>query len=373
MRLHFALRFAVLIAILSSVTFAHAQNLSPKLEIHGLIDMGDISFNHTPGLTPNNTMTAIEQAPAGIFRGKMVNVLWAQLQPTNANSFDFSAIDSALSGVEAYNAQHPETPIQAILRVWSGPNSPDWVKHLGGDPVTVIHKAPSWQTGITETVGRFWSKAYRQAWQNMQTKLAAKYDDLPLISLVVVTSCSSTTDETFIMALDQQSRANVRAAGFTDEQYRDCVLHPADDYVAWRHTPLEFTFNPYWTIMSKFPVADPAVTIQAMQSCRDALGSRCVISTYCIGTCETLPAYTTIFERIKALGAPISFEPFSPTTLSGDMSQADATVDRAIGFGASSLEIWPLKDGFASIPAAHLQMWAAKFPSISAATPQADK
>jgi len=355
--------FCVLLMLIPGNGTALAQSDSPKAPVRGLIDMGDIIFNHTPGLIPVNTTANIEQVP-GVFTGKMLNVLWSQLQPTDANTFDFSAIDSGLSAVQAYNARHPDAAVQVILRVFGGPNSPDWVKHLDGDPVTVIHKALEWKTGIAETVGRFWSASYRSQWRALQAALAAQYDDNPLISNVMATSCSSITDESFIIPLDSESQHNMLAAGFTDAQYQDCLLHSVDDYSAWKRSAVEFTFNPYRKLQVKPIQTDEGLAVQVMTNCRTVLGPRCVIGTECLGVCDQSPLYTAIFAQIKTLGAPVSFEPYSPATFSTDMAQADATVDQAVAYGASSLEIWPLKDGFASIPLNHLVAWAKKIQNV---------
>ena len=66
--------------------------------ITGLVDMGEVSFNHTYSLLPDNSLTAIDAFP-GMFRGKVINVTWAQLQPTPA-AFDPTVIDQ---GVERHH------------------------------------------------------------------------------------------------------------------------------------------------------------------------------------------------------------------------------------------------------------------------------
>ncbi len=89
--------------------------------------------------------------------------------------------------MRAYNSDHDDHPLRVKLRVWPGPNAPDWVKSLDGDPVTIICNS----TGGYITIGRFWAPSYRQAWRDLQSQLAFFYDAEPLIAEVSNSACGS--------------------------------------------------------------------------------------------------------------------------------------------------------------------------------------
>ncbi len=285
--------------------------------------------------------------------------------------FRFTAIDDALRGVEVYNTQYPAAPLDVKLRVFAGPNSPDWVKHLSGEPVTVVHRPQEVSGGIHEAVGYFWSAEYGKAWRALQTALAAKYDNDQLISTVAASSCSSITDESLLLPGDAESRTNLLAAGFTNQQFQECVLSAIDDYASWKHSFLEFTFNPFRRIEGKQIQVDNEIAFQLMAQCRKQLGTCCILSTHFLGGDNN----GDIFARIQQFGAPIAFQTVAPSKLSADTKATDHLIDQAVNYGASSVEIWPQKDSFSSIPRENLQAWATKLQSIppipSSATPAA--
>ena len=103
--------------------------------------------------------------------------------------------------------------------MWGGFEAPDWAKALGGPPIeTIFNEKP-------RTVGRFWSPAYRQAWGQLQQQLAARFDRRPLIREVAITSCMSYTAEPFVVPMQDGVLAPLRAAGFTDAAYKECLAH----------------------------------------------------------------------------------------------------------------------------------------------------
>ena len=165
-----------------------------KPPIRGLVSMGAYRFVGQGG-DPVNTLEPLN-AKAGIFGGLVIIATWKQLQPTPASEIgDNNVIDRALADVRAYNARNPAKPLAVKLRVWGGFEAPDWAKQLGGAPIATEHN------GKQRILGRFWSEAYRQAWSRLQVQLAAKYDALPLIREVAITSCMSFTAEPFFLPI----------------------------------------------------------------------------------------------------------------------------------------------------------------------------
>jgi len=99
----------------------------------GLVDMGNISFCNT-GATPIFNPFELAQYSTG-FSEIVLNVTWAQLQASQ-NSLDTSFIDSAIQQVNQFNSTY-HTDLGIKLRVWGGFTAPNWVKEIGGAPITV--------------------------------------------------------------------------------------------------------------------------------------------------------------------------------------------------------------------------------------------
>ena len=105
----------------------------------GLVDMGDISFYNNPAAAvafPTLLNSDLGPFP-GLFGEIVLNVTWAQLQPTQSGPLDTSSVIlDAIQAVEAYNQQYG-TDLGIKLRVWGGFTAPDWVKNISGPPITV--------------------------------------------------------------------------------------------------------------------------------------------------------------------------------------------------------------------------------------------
>ena len=54
------------------------------------------------------------------------------------------------------------------------------------------------QDGGTGTIGRFWTDDYGAAYDQLETLLAAKYDNVPEIREVTISRCTTFYDEPFI-------------------------------------------------------------------------------------------------------------------------------------------------------------------------------
>ncbi|HMK00851.1 MAG TPA: hypothetical protein VK552_16160, partial [Reyranella sp.] len=158
-------------------------------------------------------------------------------------------------------------PLAVKLRVWGGFEAPDWAKALGGPPIeTIFNEKP-------RSVGRFWSPAYRQAWAQLQQQLAARFDRRPLIREVAVTNCMSYTAEPFVVPIQEGVLQPLRAAGFTDAAYKDCLAHAVADYAPWQQSRLVLSINPLRTAPGQGN-GDQAFTEGLMRDCRQTIGRR---------------------------------------------------------------------------------------------------
>jgi hypothetical protein len=322
---------------------SHAEGI--KGPIRGLVSMGAYHFVGSGG-DPVNTLEPLN-AKAGIFGGLVVIASWKQLQPTpNSEIGDGNVIDQALAQVRAYNERNPHKPLAVKLRVWGGFEAPDWAKQIGGAPIATVHKNKH------RTVGRFWSPAYRHAWAQLQERLAARFDTRPLIKEVAITQCMSYTAEPFFVPIEDTVMKQLRANGFTDAAYKECLAHSVADYAPWKESRLVLSVNPLRTALGQGP-GDPAFTERVMHDCRQAIGRRCVFDNHDLDTNLARPLYR-IYAYMKQLGPEIEFQT-GPTT----PKDFEGTIKMGVSYGASSIELYQDYGGFPLVPDAKLRQWAA--------------
>lgn len=331
--------FVAALAIALSPAQTHAQPSTVKLPLRGLISMGAYKFV-AKGTPPVNTMAPLN-AVGGIFGGIVVIASWAQLQPTSSSSFDPSVIDDFLKQVRAYNLQYPNNRLAVKLRVWAGFMAPDWAKNIGGAPINVTHN------GNPHTIGRFWLPAYRKAFTNLQTLLAAKYDNMPLIREVAVTQCMSMTAEPFFVPNDVLGP--LQTAGLNNANYRFCLSNAIADYSAWKRTRLDFSVNVYGLGSGH---GDPGFTRKLMDACRASVGVRCVLDNHDLDT--TPPGgIGPIQTYMKTLGPEIEFQTYKETP-----ANFEGTIRHGVALGASSIELWQDFGGFPLVAPSTLRHWA---------------
>ncbi len=331
-----------------------------KPQIVGLVDKGSEVPYHRD--QPFPTVNTTEVAPfAAAFAGTVINETWAQLEPTEG-VFDFSSIDASLAAVTTYNAAHPKSPLAVKLRVWPGFTAPSWAKALDNGPITVATRLQQSGSG---TDGEWWQPDYRAAWSGLQHALAARYDTNPLVRSVAATSCASLTDEAFNMAGTPTDLKQMIPDGWTNQAQQQCLDGTFADYSGWKHTPIDFTFNPFKyvdTTTDRY-TGDSAVTNEVMTRCaqsQDNGGRLCILSNHTLSEASTASSSVVapVYAEIDALWTknpsrtPVDLQTVSPSQL--DLCPA---ISVAIAHHAQSVEVWPetgASPGFASLSPATL-------------------
>lgn len=324
----------------------------------------------TAGSDQKNTLDPLSPFQ-GIFGGYVVRTTWKKLQGKNAAEFDTSSIDNALDLVRQYNnAVATSTTLSAPnnrqlgvrLRIWAGcGDTPEWATELDGGPVTIKAK----YAGAVETCkfGHFWDTTsnYAAAWRQLQAMLANKYDNLPLLHEVAVTSCTSFSAEPFFLPWqnsldDTKAQLQAVGVGYTDTTYQQCLASAVSDYAPWQKTRLEYTFNPFYGLTT---FADVAFSEQAMRGCRQLAGPRCILSNHDLAAHPpTASAILPLYAAMRRLGPNITFQAYvvAPNDYEG-------TIRKGVSLGASSIEVWqePKTGSFESQTPATLQAWASMF------------
>jgi len=337
-----------------------------KAPIHGLVSMGSLAFSGKPGTLPDNSMEEINAHPA-IYSGAVINLLWSQLEPQQG-TFDDSALNDALATIALYNAKYPGTPVAAKLRINVGVGTPAWVMQLTGGPITISG------TNGTFPIAAYWSPAWKSAWQALQVHLAGEYDTTSTIAEVAISSCSSVSDEPFITSLDSTSLPNMRQFGYSDTADMNCLLGASEDYSAWSHTPLDFTFNTFrssdacTTANTTNCITEvPTFTVQVMDAFRAALtSSRAVVANHGLQN-PLAPAAVPVYAEFQNLyneaqaqtppsNSPLEFQSYSPAV------NWDSAIQLGLTYHPTEIEIWntTAAGGPANLTAAQLQSYAAE-------------
>lgn len=292
---------------------------------------------------------------ASVVDAFVVRVDWSELQPEQEPGTDHGAeldtttIDQALAvaGAEGMTVR---------LRVVGGIHAPGWAKALDGAAI------PWYSDGApVGTIGRFWSARYGAAYQNLQERLAARYDDDPLIADVVISRCTTEFAEPYIRQTGQLAlnRPGLQAAGYTSAADDQCHFDEIDAHDVWKSTRSYLAFNPYqriddgtWTASVDLPF-----TYQMIDYCRAALGERCVLGNNSLEP-DRPSSYYQMYAYIAAKGGPISYQTATAAKVCNGQAPCLAatwnpTLEMALTYGANAVELprggtgyttWPVAD-----------------------------
>ena len=276
----------------------------------------------------------------------VVKADWSELQLIRGGPVaENNVIDRAVAEANRLNGSDPSPGLRLKLRVYAGISAPEWAKHLDGDPVALAD--PQTGEGVG-TVPRFWTAGFGAAYDDLMAKLAARYDQVPVLLDVVVSRCTTQFAEPFLrQGQTTANRAAYAAAGYTIEADHRCLREQIDTHARlWRHTRSSVAFNPYQAMEAAGTRPDVALTEEMMGYCRSVLGSRCVLGNNSISAPLDGGPYTSMYARIRALGPPYYFQTATALKI-GDWA---ATLDWAAGHGAGMVELpagydaWPLAD-----------------------------
>jgi T5SS/PEP-CTERM-associated repeat protein len=350
----------------------------------GLVDMGVIRF-YNDGSTP--IFNVAELAPyAGSFGETVLNVTWAQLQATEGGPLTTSAIDSAISDVNAFNAQHG-TNLGIKLRVWGGFTAPEWAKNIDGAPIT-IRGENSVDPGLylNQTIGRVWTGDYTNAWTNLQNQLAAAYDNNPVIHGISQTVGGAASDEPFVpLKPDAQAAmgsaqtvnqiAELQAGGYNDAAQMLTLRASIADYSQWSTTPLDFTMNSFYQFDSGHTVADASFALAVLQQARNSTrmvqagnhALRDPLYSFDLAVYRQLAADAALNPAV----APNSFQTASPFNFFPTYADWQAAIAAGVTLDAGNIELWdypttPTNVGFTHLSASQVQGLAA---ILAAGTP----
>lgn len=316
---------AVLAWSLSLASPALAQGLKPPVQ--GLLDrQGMPSATYLP-----------------VVNAFVIDVNWKDLQCTpggpisNCTSSGPNAIDAMLKEVRQINRgiKDPNKKVHVKLRVEAGINAPDWAKTLDGAPVEIYDSDQGPPAG---TVGRFWGPKFAAAYNDLQTKLAQRYDGAPEVRDVVISRCTTLYAEPFIRQFtSKKTVANLKDAGLTTKLDEQCLRDEIDAHKVWKQTRSSLAFNPYQDIYettSGVSDSEKKLTLSIMSYCRKELGAQCVLGNNSLRS-PLQSEYGFMYDAIRRKGPPIYFQTATDSRI-GDPLQ---TLNEAVCLGANAVEL----------------------------------
>lgn len=289
-----------------------------KSMIHGLVDRN--------GPPPSGYLGAVTNF--------VVGAPWSELQPTAGGPLAAgNVIDQAITAADSLNAAAGDGKVEIKIRLMAGVDAPAWAQQLGGGPVSLVNP----EDGTTGTVGRFWTNAFGQAYDQLWSELAAAYDNVPVIHEITVARCMTFSDEPFLRDISDPANAqSLLAAGFSltaDEQCEQQEIQVGSD---WHHTRIGVAFNPYQAVQTDgTATTDEAFTASMMEYCRAQLGPQCVLENNSIRTPPLSGAYAEMYASMEELGPPITFQ----TATEEKIGNLQSTLEWAATLGADAVEL----------------------------------
>jgi hypothetical protein len=267
----------------------------------------------------------------GVVDGFVVNAPWASLQlAPGAPIAAGNPIDRAIAQVRLANRSGAHLALK--VRIFAGSQAPSWAKYLGGAPF--VARDPN--SGATGTVGRFWTPAFGAAYQDLETKLAAKYDLVPEIREVTIARCMTIYAETMIRQIsDPTTIANMLAAGYTVTADQACQEQQILAHRVWLHTRSDLAFNPYQWFTATKVGTNEVFTEQVMSYCRQVLGSRCVLENNSLRVGSLGTGYTLMYSAMRTRGPNIAFQ----TATMARIGSFSGTLIKAVSLFAASIEL----------------------------------
>lgn len=280
------------------------------------------------------------QVPAGwenVVEDVVVKVYWKNLEPQE-DQYVYSSIDNFVNTAAAKNCN-------VYIRMFAGPDCPTWLNDRVGT-VTIVNE----YDGVTNDVVQWWKPEVRTAYRDLMQTLAARYDgtnrpDNSRILAITMSRCMTTYAEPFIRELSSaETRANLRAAGYTGELDKVCQIETVQDHAEiWQRTRSSFAINPYQNLTATDWNTDMAFTFDFMDQAHQILGPRLLLQNNSLRPIDLLGGvngnYGKLYDKMHELfmaGATIGFQ--SAQFVRQDNRWKEA-LQQATDYGASYVEL----------------------------------
>ena len=285
------------------------------------------------GAVDRHGPVAAKPAFRGVVNAGVIAVNWATIQRAEGGALDTSSIDAGIR--QAKNASQ-----RVKLKVYAGRYAPNWAKSLDGSPYCLYHPP---NTKTCYSMPRFWTPRFKTAYDDLLTKLAAKYDGDDTVTTLQVSRCTTMNAEPFLRQTNNAAnRKALLNAGFTVDKDATCLREQLESHERLLpQTRVDLAVHPYQRLKSASAFAwDQDFTRPILNHCRDVLGTRCVLGhtslgkRYAAGSPEA-----QMYRDIARLGAPIWMQTATMQKLGGSCADLVDALAEGHKRGASSVEL----------------------------------
>jgi hypothetical protein len=284
-----------------------------------------------PNVNTGLLMRSPSQPPANLtpyVDGSIVEAAWNVMQPSQNGALATTRIDKAVAAARKWNAANPNNQRGLRLRITAGFNTPSWALNLGGAAVHLCS-----QSGNCGLVSRWWTAPVQAAYAAYTQKLAAYVNNIPEIREVTVGLTMVRWGEVMV----RFPTAAGNAAAYAKSGYTEAL-----DIAAMK---AEINDGKAFNATTQVDVAD----YQTPSNGQDISVSK-EIMDYAVATLPHVQfanasitqnpgQNAAIFSLMQTYGAKgnltasITFQTY-PT-----LSSVSATLARAVGYGACSVEM----------------------------------
>lgn len=172
----------------------------------------------------------------------IVQLNWNEIQPQeNGAIVRDNDLDKAIKWVQSFKAKHG-VDIALKVRLYCGFHSPDWLLKKAG-----------YLEARGERIPKFWKPDFITAFADVQSKLAAIYDNVPEVREVVDGGTSLTTAEALIRPFKESPKAQMIAnaflnAGYSAEADSVAIVKSFDAMKVWKKTLVSVCFSNWKTV-----------------------------------------------------------------------------------------------------------------------------
>lgn len=163
---------------------------------------------------------------------------------------DWTAIDTVLTFAD--RAKKKGIDLHFKLRFATGIFAPQWMKDKYGKfllPGKMFEDA-GWTEGADPNCVKWWDEGYLDAWAQFMSEVAARYDNNPYISEIVISGTAAGTAEPLSLAISNggegaERRDAYMQAGCTDEKMQQAIFRSIDAMKVFRQTNIGLALNTY--------------------------------------------------------------------------------------------------------------------------------
>lgn len=274
----------------------------------------------------------------------IVQLNWSDIQPKENGPIERNNdLDKAIKWVQSFKAKYG-VDIGLKVRLYCGFHSPDWLINKVG-----------YFDAKGERIPKFWKPEFINAFTDVQSKLAAIYDNVPEVREVVDGGTSVTTAEALIRPFKEKESPKMQMvstmflnAGYSAEADSIAIVKSFDAMKAWKKTLVSVCFSNWKTLDKRGNVSgDISSTFGFIKIFTSKFGKQAVIGNNGLrpgmgkhgerwqegGDMYALYNY---FKKVHDdQGVQIYFQTASDQRI-GDLQEA---IKDGIGYGASYIEL----------------------------------